>query len=151
MRIHSRGEAQTLERGAVLSRRARARMLVCLKGPLGSGKTTFVRGFLRGLGHRGPVRSPAFGLVHEYPRLRPPVYHLDLYRVGQGELGGFGLEEYLADPRAACMVEWPEVARDWLGPDRLDVMFSYAEDGGRDLSFLARGPRSRALLRGLRP
>src|SRR5438046_1977007 len=107
-----RGEEATLGLAARLAKRARAGDLICLHGPLGSGKSTFARGFLRALGHKGEAPSPTFALVNEYPRLKLRVYHLDLFRLDEHEAAGLGLEEYLGDPKAACLIEWPEVARD---------------------------------------
>jgi len=77
--------------------------LVLLQGDLGAGKTTLVRGMLRGLGHDGPVRSPSFNLVQMFAT-SPPVLHADLYRLESSR--GLGLE----DDREThvCLVEWPE-------------------------------------------
>lgn len=146
MDIETRSEEETLALAARLGRRAKGSALVCLTGPLGSGKTTFARGFLRGLGYRGRVASPTFALVHEYARLEPKVFHLDLYRLGEEEMGGFGLEDYLGDAKAACLIEWPEAARRWLPPDRLEVSIAHAPGGARRMRLEARGPRSQRLL-----
>jgi tRNA threonylcarbamoyladenosine biosynthesis protein TsaE len=77
--------------------------VVLLSGPLGAGKTTFVRGALRAMGWDGPVRSPTFSLAVEYPT-RPPALHLDLYRLSAPE--DLGVEE--AMERSVTFVEWPE-------------------------------------------
>lgn len=77
--------------------------VVLLSGPLGAGKTTFVRGYVEGLGHTEPVRSPTFNLVQVF-ETRPPVMHADLYRVQGAQ--GLGLEDYLQTH--VCFVEWPE-------------------------------------------
>ncbi|MGH7902686.1 MAG: tRNA (adenosine(37)-N6)-threonylcarbamoyltransferase complex ATPase subunit type 1 TsaE [Candidatus Dormibacteraceae bacterium] len=78
--------------------------LLLLAGPLGAGKTTFVRGLARGLGSTAPVASPTFQLVRIYPG-RMPLAHIDLYRlVASIELADLGLEELLEDGVAA--VEW---------------------------------------------
>lgn len=130
-----------------IGKRAAGGDLFCLYGPLGSGKTTFVRGFLRGLGFKGLVPSPTFALVNEYRSVRPRVHHLDLYRLEEGEMSGFGLEEYLGDKGAVCLIEWPEAAREWLGPDRVEISFAHARGGGRTLGLRGLGPRSRALIR----
>lgn len=138
-------EAATLAVAARLGKAARGGLVVCLRGPLGSGKTTFARGFLRALGFKGAVRSPTFALVHEYRRLKPRVYHLDLYRAEEDELENLGLKEYLSDPAAACLIEWPEVALGLLPKDRLEIRLAHAPSGRR-LSARARGPLSRAAL-----
>jgi tRNA threonylcarbamoyladenosine biosynthesis protein TsaE len=89
-------------------------LLVTLQGDLGTGKTTLVRGLLRGRGYQGPVRSPTFTLVEPYDVVDGRVYHLDLYRLGDGEeLEYLGLRDMLAEP-ALLLIEWPERGAGWL-------------------------------------
>jgi tRNA threonylcarbamoyl adenosine modification protein YjeE len=99
--------------------------LVLLEGDLGAGKTTFVRGVVRGVGSSAPVASPTFQLVRVYPG-RLQVAHVDLYRLQDGaELADLGLDELL--DQGAVVVEWgdrleaPEAALvsiEHLGGDR---------------------------------
>jgi tRNA threonylcarbamoyladenosine biosynthesis protein TsaE len=98
-------EEQTKRVAADVARQATAGDVFLLSGPLGAGKTTFVRGFLAELGHIGPVRSPTFNLVQTF-ETDPPVMHADLYRVTSHQ--GIGLEEYLETH--VCMIEWPDRA-----------------------------------------
>lgn len=77
--------------------------LVLLSGPLGAGKTTFVRGVLESLGFHDSVRSPTFNLMNVY-ETQPPILHADLYRLESAE--NLGLEEYFHDH--LCMIEWPD-------------------------------------------
>lgn len=89
--------------GASLVRELRQGDCVLLEGELGAGKTTLVRGALRGLGFEGEVRSPTFNLLQDYAT-EPPVLHADLYRVESA--AGLGLEEYL--DTHLCLIEWPD-------------------------------------------
>jgi tRNA threonylcarbamoyl adenosine modification protein YjeE len=99
--------------------------LVLLEGDLGAGKTTFVRGVVRGVGSSAHVASPTFQLVRVYPG-RLQVAHVDLYRLQDGaELADLGLDELL--DQGAVVVEWgdrleaPEAALvsiEHLGGDR---------------------------------
>ncbi len=85
--------------------------LVILRGDLGAGKTTLVKGIAAALGAADPeeVTSPTFTLVHEYQGPRVNIYHLDLYRLEtERELATLGLEEMLADRAALILVEWGE-------------------------------------------
>lgn len=91
------------ELGGDLAAKWKAGDVVLLTGPLGAGKTTFVRGVLRSLNFDGPVRSPTYNLLQTFPT-EPPVLHADLYRL-QNALG-IGLEDYLDD--YLCLIEWPE-------------------------------------------
>lgn len=78
--------------------------LVLLEGDLGAGKTTFVRGVVRGVGSSAHVASPTFQLVRVYPG-RVQVAHVDLYRLEEGgELAELGLDELL--DQGAVVVEW---------------------------------------------
>jgi len=151
--IHLAGESRTIGLAASLARRAKGGERIFLYGPLGSGKTTFARGFLRALGVRGAIRSPTFALIHEY-RLRERrfpkrVYHMDFYRLKPPELENLGLREYLEDPAAVCLVEWPEAAARRLPADRLELRLEH-DERGRTLRARAFGERSTELLRGLR-
>ena len=87
---------------------------VYLQGELGAGKTTWVRGFLRGWGYPGIVKSPTYTLVETYIVRSQIIHHLDLYRINDpDELESIGIRDYL-DGRAICLVEWPEKAGGFL-------------------------------------
>ena len=85
--------------------------LVILRGDLGAGKTTLVKGIAATLGAADPeeVTSPTFTLVHEYEGRKLRLYHLDLYRLEtERELATLGLEEMIEVPDALVLVEWGE-------------------------------------------
>lgn len=78
---------------------------VSLEGPLGAGKTHFVKAIARHLGIPEPVSSPTFTLLHSYPGGDIPLHHSDWYRLeSEGEVLGLGLEEYLGD--GLLLIEW---------------------------------------------
>ena len=145
-RIMSASEAETRRLAARLGKAARPGDVLALEGPLGSGKTTFTQGFARGAGFKGAVVSPSFGLARRYKTRALTLHHLDLYRLADRDLPNLGLEEYFGDPKAVCVVEWPEVAARELPADRLTIRFEHAEDGARRLTLSAAGPCSRRLL-----
>lgn len=111
-------EADMMALGASLAGRFRAGGVVYLSGELGAGKTTLVRGILRGMGFGGRVKSPTFGLLESYELDGLEVHHLDLYRLGSpAELEFLGLED-LPGERVLLLVEWPEKGGGWLpAPD----------------------------------
>jgi tRNA threonylcarbamoyladenosine biosynthesis protein TsaE len=82
--------------------------VVLLSGPLGAGKTAFVRGLARGLGvDPGDVSSPTFTLVHEYRGGRLRLFHADLYRLGTAGAEDLGLDE-LGVQDGVLAIEWPD-------------------------------------------
>ena len=106
--------------GARLAVGLRQCRLIYIRGPLGAGKTTLVRGVLRGFGHRGSVKSPTFTLVEPYVLNGLMLYHFDLYRLKQPEeLEFIGWRDYLRD--GVCLVEWPERGGNVLPEPDLDV------------------------------
>jgi tRNA threonylcarbamoyladenosine biosynthesis protein TsaE len=123
--------------------------LVCLYGNLGSGKTTLTKGLARGAGYKGRVTSPTFGLAREYRSRRLTLHHLDLYRVAADQTGDIGIEDFVHDPRAACVVEWPEAGEIFFPKDRVEVRLTHAGKNRR-LAFRAFGARAKVLLAGLR-
>ena len=117
----SRSPEATLALGEQWGRAAQRGWVIGLSGDLGAGKTQFVRGFARGLGCPARVHSPTFALLNEYGGGRLRLFHLDLYRLNNGdEVAGAGLEEYLIQPDGVAGVEWIER---WL-PAEFEVQSS---------------------------
>src|SRR5512139_2715873 len=86
-------------------------LVIGLRGDLGSGKTTWVRAMLRGLGYLGRVPSPTYTLLEQYACGDLSVVHLDLYRLrGAEELENLGLRDWLEEPQRWIAFEWPERA-----------------------------------------
>lgn len=108
--IHeSRSPAETEALGAALAARLRPGDVVLLHGDMGAGKTTFVRGAARALGHAGPVTSPTYTIARHYPA-QPPLSHLDLHRLPDvADEDPALLADHLR-PDAVAFVEWPEAA-----------------------------------------
>jgi len=119
--------------------------LLCLFGDLGAGKTTFVQGLARGLGTHEPATSPSFTLIHEHSG-SPPLYHLDLYRLGSGDLTEVGVEEALRAP-AVVVVEWAERLPEELSAECLRIEFSFGDEAeGRRVVFRTGGSRSAEII-----
>jgi tRNA threonylcarbamoyladenosine biosynthesis protein TsaE len=109
-RFKTRSVNGTLAIAQTISEMLAAPRMVILRGEMGAGKTTLVKGWVEAVGGADvEVTSPTFGLVHEYTGKRGKIYHLDLYRLEtERELATLGLEEMVAEPDALVLVEWGE-------------------------------------------
>jgi len=122
-------EAATLALGAAMAQALEPGMIVYLSGELGAGKTTLVRGMLRGLGWTDSVKSPSFALVEHYQISSLYFYHFDLYRFNdpiEWDVAGFA--EYFR-PDAICVIEWPERIADRLPRADVASVLAYAPTG----------------------
>ena len=97
---------ETYELGRKMGEEAAPGQIVCLNGDLGVGKTVFTQGFAAGLGIEGPVNSPTFTIVQQYEEGRLPLYHFDVYRIGDvSEMEEIGYEDcFFGD--GVCLIEW---------------------------------------------
>jgi tRNA threonylcarbamoyladenosine biosynthesis protein TsaE len=119
---------------------------IYLQGELGTGKTTFARGFLRALGYQDKIKSPTYTLMETYALLDRNIYHLDLYRISDAnELEFIGLRDILAED-AILLVEWPERAKDLLPPADLYCYIEISKNG-RTIEVRAQGKIGETLLK----
>lgn len=136
MRIELNDAAATRALGARLVADAQHGLVIALNGELGAGKTTLAQGVGEALGCAGPITSPTFQLlfVHEDGRL--PLYHADLYRLGdESELVELGFDELLGK-RGVALVEWAERFPEVLPARHVEVRLSY--DGERRVAEVLR-------------
>ncbi len=127
---------ETVLCGMRVSSLLKAGDVVALKGDLGSGKTTFVRGLVKGLnGVSGEeVTSPTFVLMHEYPG-KWSIYHMDSYRLENAEEArAAGLEEFFYTDGIA-LVEWAERIEALMPTPRLTIEFRFLNDCERGIRF----------------
>ncbi|MDA8110099.1 MAG: tRNA (adenosine(37)-N6)-threonylcarbamoyltransferase complex ATPase subunit type 1 TsaE [Betaproteobacteria bacterium] len=130
-RIELPDEAATTRLGAALAGGVAPGRVLFLRGELGAGKTTLVRGLLRALGYAGRVKSPTYGLLELYTLSSLNLYHFDFYRVkDRSEWVSSGFRDYF-NPESVCVVEWPERAGGSLAPADLEVSLEFAGEGRR--------------------
>ncbi len=117
----SNSEEETFALGKRLGEEARPGQVIALTGDLGVGKTVFTKGFAEGLGITEDVTSPTFTILQEYTDGRIPLYHFDVYRIGDPEeMDEIGFDEY-AGGDGVCLIEWADLIGPLLPADTLRV------------------------------
>ncbi len=131
-RLRTRSEQGTLGLGQMMTELLVAPKLVVLRGELGMGKTTLVRGMAEALGaDAGDVSSPTFTVVQEYKGRKTRLIHLDLYRLEtEREVEGIGLWEMADAADALVMVEWGDKFESVI--ERADAEVSMVQGEGED-------------------
>jgi len=148
--IHLPNEEEQLAFASRLALVAVKGMVVFLNGELGTGKTTFVRGFLRALHYEGVVKSPTYTLVEPYELADFSVYHFDLYRLADPEeIEYAGGRDYF-DGETISLIEWPEKARGFLPDPDLIMNLEYA-NVGRNIQVSAGTERGKKVMLALFP
>ena len=114
MVIETWSPQETFALGQRMGREARPGQVICLNGDLGVGKTVFTQGFAEGLGIGEPVNSPTFTILQQYEEGRLPLYHFDVYRIGDvEEMDEIGYEDcFYGD--GVSLIEWPTKIREIL-------------------------------------
>src|ERR671915_1029048 len=131
--------AATLRLGEALAAGIAPGRVLFISGDLGAGKTTLVRGLLRGLGYAGRAKSPTYAVVEPYSFSSLDLYHFDFFRFkDRSEWLNSGFREHF-NPDSLCVVEWPEKAGDLLSPPDLQIRLDF--DGPARAAILqARSP-----------
>ena len=142
-------EQATVQLGAALARSHDEPLVIYLSGPLGAGKSTLARAWLRALGVVGPIKSPTYTLVEVYPINGSLALHLDLYRLaGDSELEHLGLREMWQAARLV-LIEWPEKVAAGLPGADLIITLEVLE-GGRSVRLHALSCAARNALKALK-
>lgn len=133
LQVISHSEEETISLAEKLTATFRPGEIIILTGELGAGKTVFVKGIAKGLGHNPDiVNSPSYTLVNEYPGEKP-LYHFDLYRMGDSsELVEIGWDDYLSRD-GLIIVEWGEKAVDYLPAQYYQIQFTKLDGEQREI------------------
>ena len=124
---------ETLNLGMKLSQKLHPKSIVLLQGPIGSGKTSFVKGIAKGLSISEDITSPTFALSHHYTSGKIPLIHLDLYRlesIASAKEIFFSEEEEAIQSQAILVIEWPELIEPLID-NFWKIKISYAKNSGR--------------------
>lgn len=122
--------AQTQKLGQMLAKELHNGQIICLTGELGSGKTTFTQGLLKGLKAKGPYTSPTFIIMKKYGS---HVYHVDAYRVNADDMINLGWEEIAKDKKNIIIVEWAERIKKIVPPNAVWVKFEWIDENKRKI------------------
>ena len=113
-----------------------------LTGPLGAGKTHFVKGFVKGNGSDELVTSPTFTLLNVYEKGKCPVYHFDMYRLNSAqEANELGFNEYfdLKTLDGVVLVEWPEKVEGLIKCEHFEIKFEKIDENTRKITISSCG------------
>ena len=123
---------ETFELGRRMGLKAVPGAVYCLEGDLGVGKAVFTQGFAQGLGVGGPVNSPTFTILQQYEDGRMPLYHFDVYRIGDvEEMEEIGYEDCFFG-EGVCLIEWPSLIREILPEDAVWIRIGKDPNRGFD-------------------
>lgn len=127
--LHSPGDTEAL--AAEIGKRMKGGEVIELVSDLGGGKTTFVRGLVRGMGSDDHVASPTFTISREYRAGKLTLYHFDFYRLHDPGIMAAELAEFIDNPKAVVAVEWSDIVRHVLPQNRLTVQLKLTGENSR--------------------
>ena len=114
MIIETNSAEETFALGKALGEKASPGQIYTLDGDLGTGKTVFTQGVAAGLGITEAISSPTFTIIQEYDTGRLPLYHFDVYRIGDiEEMDEIGYDDYFFG-EGICLIEWADLIREIL-------------------------------------
>ena len=130
--INSFCAKDTYELGEKIGQMAKPGMVISLTGDLGVGKTVFTQGFAKGLGIEETVNSPTFTIIQVYDEGRIPLYHFDVYRIGDpAEMYEIGYEDYFFG-EGVCLIEWSKLIEELIPSDAATVLIEKDLEKGLD-------------------
>lgn len=129
-KIVIKNEEETKKFGKQLCEKLTAGSIVALTGDLGTGKTTLTKAIAAGLGVTDVITSPTFNIVKQYDSGRLPLYHFDVYRIGDvDEMYEIGYEEYFFG-EGVCVIEWADLVDEIIPDDAMRIEIEYGEKEG---------------------
>ena len=137
---------ETLSLAGAFAQLLKGGEIVFLRGPIGAGKTVFVKGVAQALGLKSSPTSASFSLLKQYKNKKTCLFHIDLFRLMPGEVFNLGFEEMLEDEHAIILAEWPDPIAAVLPEDRLEMDFVLDRGDRRTIRCKSNGRISARLL-----
>ena len=132
MIIETNTPQETFCVGKKIGENARPGQIYTLTGDLGVGKTVFTQGVAAGLGITEPISSPTFTIIQEYETGRLPLYHFDVYRIGDiEEMEEIGYDDYFFG-KGICLIEWANLIEEILTENLIQLKIEKALEKGFD-------------------
>ena len=132
-KMTSYSERDTIELAENIESEKFPNMVICLVGDLGSGKTLFTKGFAKALGIKEDITSPTFNIIKEYYEGEMPLFHMDVYRLEDGQKD-IDFEEYFVK-KGVSIIEWSDMIKEHLPEERLEIRFKIIDENTRVLLF----------------
>lgn len=130
--IETYSPEETFQAGKQLGEQAGKGQIYCLDGDLGVGKTVFTQGFARGLGIQSDVNSPTFTIIQQYEEGRLPLYHFDVYRIGDiSEMDEIGYEDCFYG-EGVCLIEWSSLVEEIIPETAIEIRIEKDLEKGFD-------------------
>jgi len=136
-KIVSKSENDTIVLAQNIESEKFNKMVICLNGDLGTGKTVFTKGFADALEIDETITSPTFNIIKEYNSGEVPLYHMDLYRL-EGDIKSTGILDYF-DRDGIIIIEWANMIEKYLPEERLDIYFKAVEEEKRIIKLVPHG------------
>ena len=144
--LQTTSRENTLALAAACAKALKGGEIIFLRGPIGAGKTVFVKGIAAALGLTGSPTSASFSLMKEYKNKHTRLFHIDLFRLEPGEVFNLGFEEMLEDEQAIILAEWPDPVARMFPADRLEINFVLEAQDTRTIELASFGRVSDRLL-----
>ena len=130
--IETYSPEETFQAGKRLGEQAGKGQGYCLDGGLGVGKTVFTQGFAKGLGIQSDVNSPTFTIIQQYEEGRLPLYHFDVYRIGDiSEMDEIGYEDCFYG-EGVCLIEWASLVEEIIPETAIEIRIEKDLEKGFD-------------------
>lgn len=144
-KIFLENEESTKKIGEIIGEKLFNGAILCLNGDLGAGKTTLTKSIAKALRIDEDITSPTFTIVNEYTEGSIPLYHFDVYRIGEAdEMYDIGFDEYI-NSDGVCIIEWSSIIRDILPKERLEINLNYS-GMGREMEIISYGDKYKKIV-----